>query len=271
MIPFTIAALERIIKCQSGSHQPFFSFHITIDIGGTPHCQHAAVVVDMTEDVKSRADALYGLQEVTTAMADPSILVHDAAGRDVGDEDIGVCRNQSPFFAYGLAPGQGKGITGRRVENRLPGGSVELDPCNAHCFILEIDGIRQQLATELRGLGQEMIMIAGDDDFVAMGQGFEKGVEAGHILNRPAHGHVSGKDEDVGLWNFHLPMEHVGVTESSYFHGDRGVAQGWISSMERMSQASVLALLSGLLTTLNSKMLLGSRKRVSEVTLDLEQ
>ena len=69
-------------------------------------------------------------------------------------------------------------------------------------------------------------MIAANNYFVAMGQSFQKGVEAGHILNRPAHGHVSGKNKDITAGNFHLLMKHVGVTESDYFHGRTGIGQG---------------------------------------------
>ena len=94
MMFFSIALLEGIIKYQGGSYHSFFTFNIAIDIGGTPHCLHAAVVMNMTEDMKPGTDALYCCQEIGTAVADSTILIHDAAGRDVSDENVGISRNQ---------------------------------------------------------------------------------------------------------------------------------------------------------------------------------
>ena len=56
----------------------------------------------------------------------------------------------------------------------------------------------------------------------------------------------------------------MGVTEG-------GDSHGWISSMDRMSMASVLLLFSGFATILNSKILSESRQRPLELTFDLEQ
>ena len=67
-----------------------------------------------------------------------------------------------------------------------------------------------------------MVMVTPDDDFVAVGQGFEKIIETGHILDRSAHGHVSGKNQEISVGNVHLLMEHVGVAEGGYSHDDRG-------------------------------------------------
>ena len=67
-----------------------------------------------------------------------------------------------------------------------------------------------------------MIMVTADDDFVTMGQGFEEIIETGHILNRAAHGHVSGKDQEISVGNVHLLVQHVGVAEGGYSHDDRG-------------------------------------------------
>ncbi len=175
--------------------------------------------MDMTEDVKAGADALHCFQEVGTAMADPAVLVHDATGRDVGDQDVGIFRDSCPFLAHGLAPGQGKGIAGTGIKDRLPGRTVELDSFDNHFFILEIDGILQQFTAKIRSLGQKMIMIAADDYFVAMGQPFEKFIESGHVLDCPAHGHVSGKNQEIGAGNLHLLMEHVGVAKGGDSHG----------------------------------------------------
>lgn len=136
-----IPSLEWIIKCEGWSYHAFWAFNVTVDVGGAADFLYAVVVMDMTEDVKAGADALYGLQEVGAAMADPAILVQDAAGRNMGDENVGIFRDQCPFLTHGLASGQGKGITGRGVESWLPGGSVELDAGNGCLFILEIDRI----------------------------------------------------------------------------------------------------------------------------------
>ncbi len=69
-------------------------------------------------------------------------------------------------------------------------------------------------------------MVPADDDLVAMGQNFEEIIEAGHILNRPAHGHVSGKDQEIGIGDPYLLMQHVGVAEGGCSHDGKGLGSG---------------------------------------------
>ncbi len=63
-----------------------------------------------------------------------------------------------------------------------------------------------------------MVVVAPDDNLVAVWQPLEKIIESRYILDCPAHRHVSGKNKEVAIRDFHPLVEHVGIAEGSDSH-----------------------------------------------------
>jgi hypothetical protein len=159
-----------------------------------------------------------GSQVVTTDMLTARGSITMTKRGAMSDQDIHIWGDQLPFLPEGRAAWQ---VECHIAEPGLPGAAIEFNSLQGHSFVLQIDCLGQSRPACGGRFLKATIMIAGDDDLMAMRQGAKKIVEV--VQNRlfTEKQQISRMDQNVAVRNLNISMEGMGIAQEdkSQFHG----------------------------------------------------
>lgn len=161
---------------------------------------HAMAVVDMAKDMQLWPYAPDGLGQVMAAdVFTVRCQVQDAEGRAVGNQHIGVARDQGPFFCQRPAARQ---VKCPLKKLGLPGRAIKPDAVNDDGAVLQISGVAEQGLPVLPAQPfQTAVVVARHHQFVPVRQGGQKPVEAPDFILTPTAAYITGTYQHIPVGN----------------------------------------------------------------------
>src|SRR5262249_49192086 len=105
------------------------------------------------------------------------------------------------------------------AEPRLPRAAVDLDAVERDRRVFEVDRVRDQAPGPRRDLLKAEVVIAADDDLVAVREGPEPAVELLDVGRVAVVGDVPRVDEEVAVRDYRPVVPSVGVADTNDSHG----------------------------------------------------
>jgi len=134
----------------------------------------------------------------------------------VSDQHVHILRDQFPL---GPDLDNALQVESPILDPGLRGAAVELDTVDDHFLILETDAVGKQLLAGFSVLLEAEVMVAGNNDFVRVGQGAQEIVELPDVHQCPVTGQIAGVDEYVSVGDFEGSVDSVSVADGDEFHG----------------------------------------------------
>lgn len=99
----------------------------------------------------------------------------------------------------------------------MPRGAIEVDAIDGDGLVAEVGAVGEESFSFLGGIFEAKVMVAGDDEFMLVGEGGEPIVKIGDDFKFAVGGYIASVDEDIARGHGEFAVAAVGVTD-----GDNG-------------------------------------------------